>query len=129
MATRKRSDRGLAELYASCRVRYPLPRVSARASDVRVPFNRASVVGRELEHVAAVARSGALAGDHEFTGRCQQMLESALGARHALLTTSCTHALEMAALLLDLGPDDEVIVPSFTFVSTCLLYTSDAADE
>ena len=118
MATRKRSDRGLAELYASWRVRYPLPRVSARASDVRVPFNRASVVGRELEHVAAVARSGALAGDHEFTERCQQMLESALGARHALLTTSCTHALEMAALLLDLGPDDEVIVPSFTFVST-----------
>jgi dTDP-4-amino-4,6-dideoxygalactose transaminase len=89
-----------------------------RVSDLRIPFNRASVVGRELEFVAAAARSGALAGDHGFTHRCHELLESVLGTRRALLTTSCTHALEMAALLLDLGPGDEVIVPSFTFVST-----------
>jgi dTDP-4-amino-4,6-dideoxygalactose transaminase len=87
-------------------------------SEVRIPFNRASVVGRELEYVAEVARSGALAGDHRFTERCHEFLESSLGVTRALLTTSCTHALEMAALLLDLGPGDEVIVPSFTFVST-----------
>jgi dTDP-4-amino-4,6-dideoxygalactose transaminase len=68
--------------------------------------------------VAAAARSGALAGDQGFTERCRELLESSLGARRALLTTSCTHALEMAALLLGLRPGDEVIVPSFTFVST-----------
>jgi dTDP-4-amino-4,6-dideoxygalactose transaminase len=87
-------------------------------SELRIPFNRASVVGRELDYVAEAARSGALAGDHAFTDRCHELLESTLGTRRALLTTSCTHALEMAALMLDLTASDEVIVPSFTFVST-----------
>jgi dTDP-4-amino-4,6-dideoxygalactose transaminase len=68
--------------------------------------------------MAEAARSGSIAGDHAFTERCHELLENALGVRRALLTTSCTHALEMAALLLDLAPGDEFIVPSFTFVST-----------
>ncbi len=59
-----------------------------------------------------------LPGDGEFTKKCHQLLEQVLGAPKVLLTTSCTHALEMAALLLDIQPGDEVIVPSFTFVST-----------
>lgn len=65
-----------------------------------------------------VARGGEIAGDHRFTGRCHELLERELGVPRVLLTTSCTHALEMSALLLDIAPGDEVIVPSFTFVST-----------
>jgi dTDP-4-amino-4,6-dideoxygalactose transaminase len=84
----------------------------------RIPFNRSSLVGRELEHIAQAMRIGQIAGDQAFTRRCHELLEGTLGVRRALLTTSCTHALEMAALLLDLAPGDEVIVPSFTFVST-----------
>src|SRR5205085_8777887 len=61
---------------------------------------------------------GQIAGDQTFTGKCHLLLQEVLGVPKALLTTSCTHALEMAALLLNLGPGDEVIVPSFTFVST-----------
>ena len=87
-------------------------------SELRIPFNRASVVGGELAFMAEAARSGAIAGDHIFTDRCHELLESTLGVRRALLTTSCTHALEMAAIMLDLTARDEVIVPSFTFVST-----------
>jgi dTDP-4-amino-4,6-dideoxygalactose transaminase len=83
-----------------------------------IPFNRASAAGREMDYVAQVVRSGHLAGDGPFTQRCSAFFESELGAGKALLTTSCTHALEMAALLLDLRPGDEVILPSFTFVST-----------
>jgi dTDP-4-amino-4,6-dideoxygalactose transaminase len=84
----------------------------------RIPFNRPVSVGREAEHVAAAMNSGHLSGDGPFTRRCQDLLEDALGVRRVLLTPSCTHALELAALLLDLQPGDEVILPSFTFVST-----------
>lgn len=84
----------------------------------RIPFNHSSLVGRELEHIAEAMRIGQIAGDQAFTRRCHDLLEETLGVRKALLTTSCTHALEMAALLLDIQPGDEVIVPSFTFVST-----------
>jgi dTDP-4-amino-4,6-dideoxygalactose transaminase len=84
----------------------------------RIPFNRSSLVGRELEHIAHAMQIGQIAGDQEFTHRCHELLETTLGVKKALLTTSCTHALEMAALLLDLQPGDEVVVPSFTFVST-----------
>jgi dTDP-4-amino-4,6-dideoxygalactose transaminase len=84
----------------------------------RIPFNRSTLVGRELEYIAQAMRIGQIAGDQAFTRRCHELLETTLGVRRALLTTSCTHALEMAALLLDLTPGDEVIVPSFTFVST-----------
>ncbi|HUP22836.1 MAG TPA: dTDP-4-amino-4,6-dideoxygalactose transaminase [Thermoanaerobaculia bacterium] len=83
-----------------------------------VPFNRPFMVGRELEYIAEAVRSGHLAGDGPFTKRCQVWLEEALGARRVLLTHSCTAALEMSAILCDLQPGDEVIMPSFTFVST-----------
>src|SRR5512135_3672663 len=85
---------------------------------MKIPFNRADVVGRELDHVAEAIRAGHISGDGPFTKRCQKLLEEGLAVPKVLLTTSCTHALEMSALLLDLKPGDEVIVPSFTFVST-----------
>ena len=84
----------------------------------RIPFNRSTIVGRELEYIAQAMRIGQIAGDQAFTRRCHELLERTLGVPRALLTTSCTHALEMAALLLEISPGDEVIVPSFTFVST-----------
>jgi dTDP-4-amino-4,6-dideoxygalactose transaminase len=83
-----------------------------------IPFNWPAPLGRELEYVAQAAASGHLAGDGPFTKKCESFLQQHTGAGRALLTTSCTHALEMTALLLDLRPGDEVIVPSFTFVST-----------
>ncbi len=83
-----------------------------------IPFNWPGLAGRELDYMADSLRRGHISGDGEYTRRCQQLLESAFGARKAMLTTSCTDALEMAALLLEIGPGDEVIVPSFTFVST-----------
>lgn len=83
-----------------------------------IPFNRPSVVGRELAHVEEAIRTAHLSGDGEFSRKCSALLEHALGVPKVLLTTSCTHALEMAAILLDIRPGDEVIVPSFTFVST-----------
>jgi dTDP-4-amino-4,6-dideoxygalactose transaminase len=81
-------------------------------------FNRPAVTGRELDHIQAAIASGSISGDGAFTRRCHTLLEQITGARKALLTTSCTHALEMAALLLDIAPGDEVICPAFTFVST-----------
>jgi dTDP-4-amino-4,6-dideoxygalactose transaminase len=86
--------------------------------DYSIPFNHSSVMGRELDYVTEALRGGQIAGDQVFTQRCQRLLEEALQVPKALLTTSCTHALELAALLLDLQPGDQVIVPSFTFVST-----------
>jgi dTDP-4-amino-4,6-dideoxygalactose transaminase len=83
-----------------------------------IPFNRASLSGRELEYAFQAMADGQIAGNHAFSIKCETMLQAALGVPRALLTTSCTHALEMAALLLDLRQSDEVIVPSFTFVST-----------
>lgn len=83
-----------------------------------VPFNRASLAGAEFDYIKAAIDSMHVSGNGPFTKRCEQFLEDALGVPKVLLTTSCTHALEMAALLLDLEPGDEVIFPSFTFVST-----------
>jgi len=83
-----------------------------------IPFNRPSFVGNEREYMEEALRLGHASGDGEFTRRCHELLTRELGVAAALLTTSCTHALEMAAILLDLAPGDEVIVPSFTFVST-----------
>src|SRR2546426_6998012 len=84
----------------------------------RIVFNRSSIVGREFEYMMQALRGGHISGNGAFTRRAQALLEKRTGAHRALLTTSCTHALEMAALLLDLKPSDEVILPSFTFVST-----------
>ena len=83
-----------------------------------IPFNRPSLVGKELEYLRAALEQGHLSGNGPFTKRCSQWLESHIGCRLALLTHSCTAALEMAALLLDCGPGDEIIMPSFAFVST-----------
>jgi len=87
-------------------------------TDYPIPFNRSAVIGRELDYITEALKIGQIAGDQSFTQRCQRLLEGALQVPKALLTTSGTHALELAALLLDLQPGDQVIVPSFTFVST-----------
>ena len=83
-----------------------------------IPFNKPFMTGRELGYIAQAHANGHLSGDGPFTKRCHGWLEKQTGARKALLTHSCTAALEMAALMLDLQPGDEVIMPSYTFVST-----------
>jgi dTDP-4-amino-4,6-dideoxygalactose transaminase len=85
---------------------------------VSIPFNRAGLAGNEFRYISEALEIGQISGDGHFTIKCHELLEKELGVAKALLTTSCTHALEMAALLLDLQPGDEVVVPSFTFVST-----------
>ncbi len=87
-------------------------------SDPKVPFNVPYMTGRELSYIAEAHSSGRLAGDAAFTQRCHAWLEQQIGCRKALLTPSCTAALEMMALLLEVEEGDEVILPSFTFVST-----------
>src|SRR5262245_46119542 len=89
-----------------------------KLTQYRIPFNKPCLVGTESTYMAEAAALGHLSGDGKFTRLCHSLLEESLGVKKVLLTTSCTHALEMAALLLDLEPGDEVIVPSFTFVST-----------
>ena len=86
------------------------------------PFNRPHVSGAEATYLAQAMASGHLSGDGPFTKRATALLTELIGAPAALLTTSCTHALEMSAILLDLQPGDEVIVPSFTFPSTTNAY-------
>jgi dTDP-4-amino-4,6-dideoxygalactose transaminase len=83
-----------------------------------IPFNRPFTTGRELAYVRDAIENGHLAGSGPFTDRCSRWLEQRIGSEQALLTQSCTGALEMAAMLLDIGPGDEVVMPSFTFVST-----------
>lgn len=83
-----------------------------------IPFNRPCFAGNEQTYIAEAIGNGQISGDGLFTRRCRELLEAELGVPRVLLTTSCTHALEMAALLLDIAPGDEVIVPAFTFVST-----------
>ena len=85
---------------------------------VHIPFNRPFVSGKEFDYIQEAIAHWRLSGDGVFTQRCHRLLEEELGVPKALLTTSGTHALEMAALLLEIVPGDEVIVPSFTFVST-----------
>jgi len=84
---------------------------------IRIPFNRPFATGDELDYIRAAIASPKFSGDGSFTAQCHLLLEQSLGIQKALLTTSCTHALEMAALLLDTGPEDEVMVPSFGFPS------------
>ena len=83
-----------------------------------IPFNAPPVVGSELEYMQSAMASGKLCGDGGFTRRCQQWMEQHFGSKKVLLTPSCTASLEMAALLIDIQPGDEVIMPSYTFVST-----------
>lgn len=84
----------------------------------KIPFNKPTIVGKELFYISQAIHNGDSAGDGGFTQKCHELLESILNVPRVFLTTSCTHALEMSARLLDIQRGDEVIVPSFTFVST-----------
>ena len=84
----------------------------------KIPFNKPNPVGDELANIADALARGHLSGDGFYTKRCHQWLEQRLQCKRALLTHSCTGALDMAAILCDLKPGDEVIMPSYTFVST-----------
>lgn len=83
-----------------------------------IPFNRPPFTGNEEKYILESMKSSKISGDGEFTKRCHTWFEEKLGCKKALLTTSCTHALEMAAILIDIKEGDEVIMPSYTFVST-----------
>ena len=85
---------------------------------MKIPFNQPYMTGKELEYISEAHRRGRLAGDGLFTEKCHNWLQNRLGTPRALLTPSCTAALEIAALLIDIEPGDEVIMPSYTFVST-----------
>ncbi|HRF95949.1 MAG TPA: aminotransferase class I/II-fold pyridoxal phosphate-dependent enzyme, partial [Aggregatilineales bacterium] len=83
-----------------------------------IPFNRPTLVGSEFDYIQQAIADGKISGDGIFTKKCHKFLEEALGVPKVLLTTSCTHALEMSAILLNLQAGDEFIVPSFTFVTS-----------
>jgi dTDP-4-amino-4,6-dideoxygalactose transaminase len=83
-----------------------------------IPFNKPYLHGRELVYIAQAVASGKISGDGVFTKKCHEFFEQKYAFHKTLMTTSCTDALEMAAILLDIEPGDEVILPSFTFVST-----------
>ncbi|MDP1671726.1 MAG: aminotransferase class I/II-fold pyridoxal phosphate-dependent enzyme, partial [Burkholderiales bacterium] len=83
-----------------------------------IPFNKPFTIGAELDYITDAVERGHLSGDGHYTKLCHQWLEQKLGVKRALLTHSCTAALEMAAMLCDIQPGDEVIMPSYTFVST-----------
>ena len=83
-----------------------------------IPFNRCDIQGKELDYIQESIEIGHISGDGLFTNKCSELIESELGVKRTLLTTSCTDALEMIAILLEIKPGDEIIVPSFTFVST-----------
>ena len=85
---------------------------------MKVDFNHPILMGNELEYIRQAVENAHISGDGSFTKKCHALLENQLGVPKALLTTSCTHALEMSAILLDIQPGDEVIFPDFTFVST-----------
>ena len=84
----------------------------------KIPFNKPYFTGNETKYIAEAVASGKISGDGMFTKKCHQFFEEKYGFKKALLTTSCTDALEMAAILADIQPGDEVIMPSYTFVST-----------
>src|SRR4051794_2661854 len=103
----------------------PLPRPERTPEPIKrpdaspvVPFNQPFIVGKELFYISQAVLAGQLAGDGRFTKGCEAWLERTFNAQRVLLTHSCTAALEMAALLFDIQPGDEVIMPSYTFVST-----------
>jgi len=89
---------------------------------MNIPLNKVSIVGNETKNISNAVSSGWIGGDGEFTKKSENLLVSSIGCKKALLTTSCTHALEMAAILIDFKDDDEVIVPSYTFVTSALAF-------
>lgn len=86
--------------------------------DKLIPFNKPYIIGNELSYIADAVQYGKISGNGKYTKRCQEFLEKIYGFKKCLMTTSCTDALEMAAILLEIQPGDEVIMPAFTFVST-----------
>jgi len=93
-----------------------------------IPFNKPFLIGKELDYIAQAVAHGKTSGNGPFTKRCQHFFEGKYGYTKCLLTTSCTDALEMASLLSDIHPGDEVIMPSFTFVSTALAFVRQGAN-
>ena len=96
-------------------------------SAVKIPFNKPYLTGRETDYIRQAVESGKISGNGVFTQKCQSFFESHYGFKKTLLTTSCTDALEMAAILCGVGPGDEIIVPSYTFVSTALAFVRQGA--
>ena len=96
-------------------------------SEIRIPFNKPYMTGKEPEYIKEAVASGKICGNGMFTKKCHTYFEQKYGFRKALLTSSCTDALEMAAILTGVGPGDEVIIPSYTFVSTALAFVRQGA--
>ncbi len=94
---------------------------------IKIPFNKPHLVGKELYYIAQSVLEGHISGNGEFTQKCHTFFESHFGYKKTLLTNSCTDALEMCAILLDIKPGDEVIIPSYTFVSTALAFIRQGA--
>ena len=94
---------------------------------VKIPFNKPYLTGKEMHYMYQAVYSGKISGNGMFTQKCQKYFEEKYGFKKALLTTSCTDALEMCAILADIQPGDEVIIPSFTFVSTALAFVRQGA--
>ena len=92
-----------------------------------IPFNKPYLTGKETEYIKQAVETGKISGNGMFTQKCQQFFENRYGFKKCLLTTSCTDALEMAAILCDIQPCDEVIIPSYTFVSTALAFVRQGA--
>ena len=92
-----------------------------------IPFNKPFLTGKETDYIRQAVESGKISGNGAFTQNCQRLLERRYDFRKVLLTTSCTDALEMAAILSGVGPGDEVIVPSFTFVTSALAFVRQGA--
>lgn len=93
----------------------------------RIPFNKPYLTGKEMHYMYQAVYSGKISGNGLFTQKCQSYFENICGFKKALLTTSCTDALEMSAILTDIKPGDEIIVPSYTFVSTALAFVRQGA--
>ena len=94
---------------------------------MKIPFNKPHLTGKEVHYMYQAVYNGKLSGNGEFTKRCQHFFEEKYGFKKCLLTTSCTDALEMAAILCDIKPGDEVVVPSYTFVSSALAFVRQGA--
>ena len=94
---------------------------------MKIVFNKPFLTGKEMHYIYQAVYSGKISGNGEFTNRCQKYFEERFGFKKALLTTSCTDALEMCAILADIQPGDEVIIPSYTFVSTALAFVRQGA--
>ncbi|MDR2836329.1 MAG: dTDP-4-amino-4,6-dideoxygalactose transaminase [Bacteroidales bacterium] len=92
-----------------------------------IPFNKPYLTGKETQYIEQSVSSGKISGNGQFTQKCQQFFEQKYGFKKCLLTTSCTDALEMAAILCNIQPEDEVIIPSYTFVSTALAFVRQGA--